>query len=95
MSYVSIWKPVTSRIIDAALDSKNEIIGLLLGRLEDDTLIIEDTITGDYAAEATRVILPAQTLAKIADDLVNGRRKGERDWMVPFTHGKRIVLFSH
>lgn len=76
MSYVSIWKPVTKRIIDAALDSKNEIIGLLLGRLEEDTLIIEDTITGEYVAEATRAILPAQTMAKIADDLVCGRAKG-------------------
>lgn len=76
MSYVSIWKPVNDRIVAAALDSENEIIGLLLGRLESDTIIIEDSITGEYSAEANRVILPAQTLARIADDLVNGRVKG-------------------
>jgi len=76
LSYVSTWKPVNDRIVEAALDAENEIIGLLLGKLENDTIVIEDSITGDYSADENRVFLPAQTLAKIADDLVNGRVKG-------------------
>ena len=76
MSYVSIWKSVSDRIIEAALHSEKEIIGLLLGKLEKDTIIIEDSITGEYSAETNRVILPPQTLAKIADDLVKGKLKG-------------------
>lgn len=76
MSYVSIWKPVNDRIVEAALDSEKEIIGLLLGKLENNTIIIGDSITGEYSAEVNRVILPAQTLAKIADDLIKGRVKG-------------------
>jgi proteasome lid subunit RPN8/RPN11 len=76
LSYVSIWKPVNDRIVEAAHDSRNETIGLLLGRLEDDTIIIDDSITGEYSAEPNRVVLPSHTLARIADDMVNGRLKG-------------------
>jgi proteasome lid subunit RPN8/RPN11 len=76
LSYVSIWKPVNDRIVEAAAGSENEIIGLLLGRLEDDAIIIEDSITGECSADANRVVLPSYTLAKIADDLVSGRVKG-------------------
>jgi proteasome lid subunit RPN8/RPN11 len=73
---VSIWKPVNDRIVQASRDTKNEIIGLLLGRLEDDTIIIEDSITGQFSAEPHRVTLPSSTLAKIADQIVSGRMKG-------------------
>jgi proteasome lid subunit RPN8/RPN11 len=77
MSYVSIWKPVNDRIVQASRDSeKNEIIGILLGRLENDTLIIEDQMTGEFEGEPNHVVLPATTLAKIADEIVSGRRKG-------------------
>ena len=76
MSYVSIWKPVNDRIVQASRDTKNEIIGLLLGRLEDDTIIMEDSITGQFSADPHRVILPSSTLAKIADQIVSGRVKG-------------------
>ena len=76
MSYVSIWKPVNDRIVQASLDTKTEIIGLLLGRLEDDTIIIEDSITGEFLTEPNRATLPSTTLAKIADNLVSGRIKG-------------------
>jgi len=76
LSYVSIWKPVNERIVNASRDSKNEIIGLLLGRQENDTIIIEDSITGDFSAEPHHVTLPSSTLAKIANDLVSGRVKG-------------------
>ena len=76
MSYVSIWKPVHERIVQASRDSKNEIIGLLLGRLEKDTIIIEDSITGDFSSEPHQVTLPSSTLARIANDLLGGRLKG-------------------
>ena len=76
MSYVSIWKPVNDRIVQASRESEDEIIGLLLGRLESNTLIIEDSITGEFQGEPNRVTLPSRTLAKIADDLLNRRTKG-------------------
>jgi proteasome lid subunit RPN8/RPN11 len=84
---------VKTRIVDAALASKNEVIGLLLGRLQGDTIIIEDTITGEYAAEATRVVLPGESLAKIADALVRGQVKGNVvGWY--HSHTESGVFFS-
>jgi proteasome lid subunit RPN8/RPN11 len=76
LSYVSIWKPVHDRIIQAALDTRTEIIGLLIGRLQDDTIVIQDSTTGEFSSEPHRVTLPASSLARIADDIVTGRLKG-------------------
>jgi proteasome lid subunit RPN8/RPN11 len=76
LSYVSICKPVKDRIIQVSCDNDNEVIGLLLGRLENNTLIIEDSVTGEFQGGPTRVTLPASTLAKIADDILNRRTKG-------------------
>ena len=73
---MSIWKPVNDRIIEDSRASDNEIIGLLLGRLENDTLIIEDLVSGEFSGEPTRVQLLPSTLARIADDIVSGRIKG-------------------
>ena len=76
MSYVSIWKPVRDKIVKASTDTENETVGLLLGRLQDDTIVIEESITDEYTAEPNRVKLPPESLAKIADGLVTGRIKG-------------------
>lgn len=76
MSYVSVWKPVHDQIVQASRNAENEIIGLLLGKLESDTIIIEDSITGEFETEKHSATLKSDTLAKIADDLVNQRVKG-------------------
>ena len=77
MSYVSIYKPVNDRISKVSTeDSSKEVIGLLIGNLVNDTLVIEDSITGEFSGEPHRVVLHPTTIAKIADDLVKGRLKG-------------------
>ena len=76
MSYVSISKPVRDRIVQAARETPTEIIGLLLGRLQDDTIIIEDSTTHEFSSEPHRVMLPPSSIAVIADQLVSGRLKG-------------------
>jgi proteasome lid subunit RPN8/RPN11 len=76
MSYVSISKPVNDRIVQAARETETEIIGLLLGRLQDDTIIIEDSTTHEFSSEPHRVTLPPSSIAIIADKLVSGRLKG-------------------
>jgi len=76
LSYVSIYKPVNDRITKLSTDNSNEVIGLLIGNLINDTLVIEDSITGEFSGEPHRVVLHPQTVAKIADDLVKGRLKG-------------------
>ena len=77
MSYVSIYKPVNDLITQVSTeDNSKEVIGLLIGRLVNDTLVIEDSITGEFSGEPHRVVLHPTTIAKIADDLVKGRLKG-------------------
>ncbi len=76
MSYVSISKPVKDRIVQAARDTETEIIGLLLGKLQDDTIVIEDSTTHEFSSEPHRVMLPPSSLAVIADQLLSGRLKG-------------------
>ena len=76
MSYVSISKPVRDRIVQAARETPTEIIGLLLGRLQDDTIVIEDSTTREFSSEPHRVMLPPSSIAVIADQLVSGKLKG-------------------
>ncbi len=77
MSYVSVWKPVYDKIINASTENKSkEVIGLLIGKLEGDTLVVNDSVTGEFAGEPHRVVLNPVTIAKIADDLLKGRLKG-------------------
>ena len=60
-----MWKIVNDRIVTASIESSNEIIGLLIGNLDKDTLIIEDSITGEFSSEPHRVVLPPATIAKM------------------------------
>lgn len=73
---MSIAKPVNDKIVRAARTTKNEIIGVLIGRFQDNTIIIEDSVTGESAAEPHRAILSSKALAEIADGIVTGRIKG-------------------
>jgi len=93
MSHVSISKPVNDRIVQAARETETEIIGLLLGRLQDDTIIIEDSTTHEFSSEPHRVTLPPSSIAIIADKLVSGRLKGNIvGWYHSHTSGG--VFFS-
>ena len=76
MSYVSISKPVLDRIVQAARETPTEIIGFLLGRLEGDTIVIEDSTTAEFSSERYRVSLPPSSIAVIADKLLSGGLKG-------------------
>ncbi len=76
MSEVRVRKPVNDRIVQAALGSKDEIIGLLIGRLQVDAILIEDSVTGESTSEPHRAVLSSMALAKIADAMVTGRLKG-------------------
>ena len=73
---MSIGKPVNDKIVHTARDNKNEIVGLLLGRLESNTLVIENSITGESSAAPHSVSLSSNALAKIVDGLVTGLLKG-------------------
>lgn len=85
---MSIAKPVNDKIVRAARTTRNEVIGLLIGRLQDNTIIIEESVTGEISAEPHRAVLSASSLAKIADDILTGRIKGNIvGWYHSHTHG--------
>lgn len=73
---MKIWKPVHDRIVQAARGTDGEIIGLLLGRLQANAIVIEDSVTGESTSEPHTASLSPNAIAKIADALVNGRLKG-------------------
>jgi proteasome lid subunit RPN8/RPN11 len=51
----------------------NERIGLLLGKMEDDGLWISDTVPGGNDSDPVSCVFPPKKLAKVADDIINGR----------------------
>jgi len=76
LSYVSIWKPVVEQIEEVAKNSRTEVIGLLLGRMENDTIIIDGLTTAEFGSKRNHVVLPSSSLARIADDILKRRIRG-------------------
>jgi proteasome lid subunit RPN8/RPN11 len=60
----------------AKASEDREAIGLLIGGYMDQTLVIEDAIQGRGEIEEGHVVLTGEELAKIADDILSGRVKG-------------------
>lgn len=77
MFYVSISATAIEKIKEHANKNINkEVIGLLIGRMEGNTLIVEDSVTGEIVSERTRALIVPETIAKIADEIVSGKIKG-------------------
>jgi len=55
---------------------QEEVVGILIGRVEGQTVIVDDAITGRIESTATRAVLPPETIAKIADDIIKQRIQG-------------------
>jgi proteasome lid subunit RPN8/RPN11 len=77
MFYVSILKEAYDKIISEAEASKDEIIGILVGRIEKHTLVIDRAVSGDMESEATFAKLSPDTLAEITDKLMKGEIEGK------------------
>ena len=80
MFYVSVSKEVLRKVEQHAKSRpEEEVLGFLIGRMEDQApsvLIVEDAISGETVSERYRVTMPKETIAKIADDIITGRIKG-------------------
>lgn len=61
------------QIEEIAKNSRTEVIGLLLGRMEHGTLIIEGLTTAEFTSKRNHVVLPSRSLARIADDILTKR----------------------
>ena len=70
---------ITSFVLDrigADIRRPYERIGLLIGTLLDDGLWINDIVLGGNEDSGTSCMLPADKLARIADDIVKGKLQG-------------------
>ena len=76
MFYVSIEQGVLDKVMERAQSSENEIIGILVGIIEDHTIVISDAISGEQEQEIARATLPPTTIAKVTDRILKGEIEG-------------------
>jgi len=70
---------ITTRVIERISRDINrpyERIGLLMGVLEDQSLWVNDTIPGDNETSELSCVFPTQRLARVANDILEGRIQG-------------------
>jgi proteasome lid subunit RPN8/RPN11 len=70
---------VTSRVVERIARDVNrpvERIGLLMGVLEDHSLWVNDIIPAGTEMNSVSCVFPAQRLAEVAHDIVEGRIRG-------------------
>lgn len=77
MFNVSISKTVLERIMDSARETDYEIIGLLLGGVEKDTVVIADSVSGAQESGSMHASLSPGTIAKISDQILTGELQGK------------------
>ncbi len=77
MLSINISKDILFKISEHAKGApKSRVIGILLGRLMNKTLTIEDAISGKMKICGGKVILHKDAIAKIIDDIINRRIDG-------------------
>jgi proteasome lid subunit RPN8/RPN11 len=76
MFYVSIEEGVLDKVMERAKSTENEIIGVLVGTIEEHTILISDAISGEQEQQSTRATLPPTTIAKVTDKILKGEVKG-------------------
>jgi proteasome lid subunit RPN8/RPN11 len=70
-------KNLMSKIMDHLKSApEEEVIGVLIGRMNDQVLIVQDAVSGEGLREEKKVVLPGESLAKIADDIVKRKVEG-------------------
>jgi len=76
MFYVSISKGVLNKVMDRAKATDNEVIGILVGSIENHTIMVEDAVSGEQESDDTRATLPPKTIAEVTDKILKGEVKG-------------------
>ncbi len=77
VSYVAISGQVAEKLVREARDHPEEqVVGVLLGGQFGSTISIEDAATGPANADATKATLTGDSIARIADDIINKRIRG-------------------
>jgi proteasome lid subunit RPN8/RPN11 len=74
---VAISGQVIEKVVMEAREHPDEqIVGVLLGGQSGGTIVVEDAVTGPAESDATRATLTGDSIARIADDIINKRIRG-------------------
>jgi len=77
VSYVAISGQVAEKLVREATEHPEEqVVGVLLGGQFGSTISIEDAATGPADVDATKATLTGDSIARIADDIINKRIRG-------------------
>ena len=76
MFYISINKNALEKIKKEAKSTDREIIGVLIGKVYDNLLVVNEAVSGEQASGLTRVKLDNSTIAKIVNDIMSGKLEG-------------------
>ncbi|MCK5603369.1 hypothetical protein KAR91_15905 [Candidatus Pacearchaeota archaeon] len=77
MLSIGIFKDTLFKINEhSKRDPKSRIIGIFLGRLVNETLMVEDAVSGKMKMSNNKVALQKEAIARIADGIINQRIEG-------------------
>jgi proteasome lid subunit RPN8/RPN11 len=77
VSHVAISGQVIEKVVMEAREHPDEqIVGVLLGGQSGGTIVVEEAVTGPAERDATRATLTGDSIARIADDIINKRVRG-------------------
>jgi len=74
---VAISGQVIEKVVMEAREHPDEqIVGVLLGGQSGGNIVVEDAVTGPSETDATKATLTGDSIARIADDIINKRIRG-------------------
>ncbi len=77
VSYVAISGEVMERVVRQAAETPDkQVVGVLLGGRSGDGILVDDATTGPSESDSVHVTLPGDSIARIADDIINKRIRG-------------------
>jgi len=77
MFYVSISKGTLEKVVEHAKSTPNQqVVGVLIGKMSDQTIVVEDAVSGEIEVEVGKATLRGESIAKIADDIINKKIAG-------------------
>jgi len=77
VSHVAISGQVVEKVVREAREHPDEqVVGVLLGGQSGGAIVIEDTATGVAESNSAHATLTGDSIAKIADDIINKRIRG-------------------
>ena len=77
VSAVTISGQILQKVVGEARNHPDEqVVGVLLGGQSGGTIVIDDAATGAAESDSTHATLTGDSIARIADDIINKRVRG-------------------